>query len=208
MKMNPEILQKNFLLTGLLLLAVLLSGCDIFQTRTPEPPDEGGGAGFQQPDRPEQVIDNLQAAVADMNLANYMRNFVEDGQTEENFTFSPSSSALDNNPDIWQNWSRENESAYFSNLVSATQNLNGHSLTLSEEERVTLPDGGERITASYTITLIHNRSETGTPTVGSGNFLMDLVQDDNGLWYIQSWSDSAAGASFTWSDFKAEFLRE
>lgn len=204
----PEIMIKHTMLVALLLFVIALSGCNIFQTRTPEPPDEGGGAGFQQPDRPEQVLENLQAAVADMNLANYMRNFVENGQTGENFSFSPSSSALDNNPDIWQNWSRENEAAYFSNLVSATQNLSGHSLNLSDQERVTLPDGGERITASYTITLIHNRRESGTPTVGSGNFLMDLVQDDNGLWYIQSWSDSAAGASFTWSDFKAEFLRE
>lgn len=190
-------------------LAFLLTGCGVFETRTPEPPDEGGGsAGFQQPDRPEQVIENLQNAVSDMNSLNYMRNLLESEAGGASFSFTPSSAALDNDPSVWQNWSREDEATYFNNLVTATQNQSGHRLVIADLERITLPEGGERITASYTLTVLHNRTASDIPTVASGSFLMDLVQDENGLWYIQSWTDNAAGSSFTWSDIKATFLRD
>ncbi|MFW6348479.1 MAG: hypothetical protein ACOC2C_07715 [Cyclonatronaceae bacterium] len=201
-----HVFQAFYRLTAVAALSVLLAGCGIFETRTPESPGSGdGNAGFRQPDQPDLVIENLQAAINDMNSLNYMRNFVEAGQ---GFSFTPSSAALDNDPSIWQNWSREDESAYFNNLVTATQNRDGHSLAISDLERITLPEGGERITASYTLTLMHNRTDSGIPTVARGNFLMDVVQDENGLWYVQSWTDNASGSSFTWSDIKASFLRE
>lgn len=183
---------------------LLLSGCGIFETRTPEPPADGSGnAGFQQPDRPELVIENLQTAVSEMNSLNYMRSLAEPP-----FSFTPSSAAFDSDPAVWQNWSREDEATYFNNLVTATQNQSGHSLSISDSERITLPEGGERITASYTLTVMHNRTDAGIPTVASGSFLMDLVQDENGLWYIRSWTDNAGSSSFTWSDVKASFLRD
>lgn len=181
---------------------VLVSGCGIFETRDAEPPDQGG-APFIQPDRAELVLTNLQNAISSMNTQNYMRCLVSEG-----FSFTPSALAADNDPDIWPNWSLEDEETYFNNMRASTQNRTGHALQVQNEERTTLPDGGERITANYSITINHNRTGGGLPTVATGIFVIDLVRGEDGLWAIREWTDNAGGSSFTWSDFRATFLRD
>ncbi len=196
-------MHAHYLLAILLTVSLCLTGCGIFETRSAEAPDTGSGSGFQQPDRAELVISNLQAAVSNMNTVNYMRSI-----NDEDFEFSPSSAALDNDPQIWQGWSQEDEETYFNNMRASAQNQTGHALSLSNQERTNLPDGGERVTASYSLTVFHDRASSGVPTVANGNFIIDLAQDENGLWSIVSWADNASGSSFTWSDFKATFYRD
>ncbi len=197
--MRPALLFYLFLFVPAFLM---LAGCGIFETRSAEDPAAGTGAGFQQPDRAEVVISNLQSAIANLNTVNYMRCL------HDEFEYSPSSSALDNDPQIWQGWSLTDEESYFNNMRASAQNQSGHALSLSNEERTTLPDGGERFTATYSLTVFHNRTQSGVPTVANGSFVIDLEQDDNGLWSIISWTDNAAGSSFTWSDFRATFYRD
>jgi len=201
---NSEKHIATFLIITFVMLAgFMLSGCGIFETRGAEEPGAGTGSGFQQPDRPELVISNLQSAVANLNTVNYIRSL-----NEESFEFTPASVALDNDPQLWQSWSTEDEETYFNNLRASAQNQSGHVLQLSNEQRTTLPDGGERITASYSLSVFHNRTSTSVPNVATGNFIMDLVQDESGLWSIASWTDNGSGSSFTWSDFKAVFYRD
>lgn len=196
--------ERHFIsLVLFLALALSTTACGIFETRTPEEPGGGAGSGFQQPDRAEVVIRNLQSAIAGLNTLNYMRSL-----NEQNFSFIPSASAFDNDPIIWQNWSRQSEEIYFNNMRASAQNQTGHALVLSNEERTPLPNGGERFTASYSLTIFHNRTGQGIPTVASGTFIMDLVQGDDGLWSVESWTDSAGGSQFTWSDFKVTFSRD
>lgn len=187
----------------LLPLLFALSSCGIFETRTAESPGQGVGAVFVQPDRPELVLTNIQNAIQFMNTLNYMRSIVAD-----EFKYLPSSLANDGNPDLWTNWGSENEELYFNNMRAATQSLSGHSLNIQNQQRTSLPDGIERITASYTLTINHNRSPAVLPSVAQGAFIMDLKQGEDGLWAILFWTDDASGSSFTWSDFKAAFIRD
>lgn len=187
----------------LCIIIFVFVACGVFETREAEPPDQGGSALFQQPDRPEVVILNLQNAIQNMNTVNYMRSI-----NEESFEFTPSSLASDSNPDVWVNWSSEDENIYFNNMRAATQNLSGHSLQVQNQERTTLPDGDERITADYVLTVNHNRPPQVLPSVAQGRFLMDMTQGDDGLWSISGWTDESAGSEITWSDFKAVFIRE
>lgn len=188
---------------NVLLILLLTASCGIFETRDAEPPLQGGGATFLQPDRPELVITNIQNAIQSMNTVNYMRSLSQEG-----FEFTPSALASDSNPDIWVNWSRDDEELYFNNMRAATQNLSGHSLQVQNQQRTTLPDGGERITATYIMTINHNRPPSELPSVAEGSFIIDLVQGEDGLWSVSGWTDDASGSSFTWSDFKAAFARE
>ncbi len=194
----------RFVIFAIVLVSMIwIQSCGIFETRDAEQPESGAGASFIQPDLPELVITNLENAVASMNAVNYMRCIVF-----ESFEFTPSGGAQESNPDLWVNWSAEEEQVYFNNMRAATQNLSGHGLQTSNQDRTSLPDGGERISADYSITVIHNRTGDGTPTVASGRFVLDMVQGEDGLWSIQSWTDNAAGSSFTWSDFRATFFRD
>ncbi|MCH8568437.1 MAG: hypothetical protein LAT67_09245 [Balneolales bacterium] len=185
----------------LLVLSVCTTSCGVFSTRDAEDPAGGGGAGFQQPDRPEVVITNIIASVSALSVNNYTRNF-----SNQDFNFTPSTRAVETNPDIWISWDIESETTYFSNLQASAQNQTGHSLEFTNEQRVTLPDGGERFTASYEINIFHNRLSDGIPTEASGSVIFDLIQDDNGLWSIQSWTDNSGTQQFSWSELKASFF--
>ena len=185
------------------LILWMISGCGIFETRDAEDPGDGSGIPFIQPDRPEVVILNIRNSIESMTTLNYIRSL-----SVEDFSFIPSGLATDNNPEIWASWSREEEETYFNNMRAATQNLSGHQLQIENENRTSLPNGDERISANYTLTVNHNRTGAGIPTVASGSFVMDLEQGEDGLWSVREWTDNASGSSFTWSDFKAVFSRD
>jgi len=184
-----------------LILLIATGGCDLFATREPEDPDAGSGPPFLQPDRAEIVVNNLRGAIQGMNTANYMRCLEEEG-----FQFEPA--ARDSDADIWPGWNYDSERVYFDNLRAATQNLSGHQLQLSDESTQEIPGGGNRITARYTLTVNHNRSTQGVPTIARGTMILDLFAGEDGLWSIHAWTDRAEGESFSWSDMKSTFVRD
>ena len=196
--------RKSWLSRGSFTLAmcfmvVISSGCSIFSPREAEEP--GGSQGFfQQPDRPDVVLSNLQNAIENVNLQNYLSSL-----NREEFRFQASEQAQTSDPLIWDSWGYDQEQIYFNNLRSAAENLSGHRLQLSDRIDENISVNEIRITISYSITVNHNRS--GTPNIGVGRMILNLVADANGLWSITAWSDIGNGEDFTWSQFRAVFFR-
>lgn len=191
--------MKNKIITILLLLIVY--GCTIFETREPEPPDSGTSAPFIQPERPEVVLENLENAIRDLNLQNYLRNL-----DEELFQYQPNNAAQNATPDLWTNWDYASEETYFNNLRSASQSGSNHQLQLSDIESETLSSSEQQITARYSLTVNHNRNVDGIPTTATGSFILYLTEADDGLWSIREWTDLATSGSFTWSDLRSTFF--
>ena len=69
---------------------LLLTSCDLFDTRDAEPPDETR-SNFRQAIEPEIVIENMINSFADKNVQNYLACFVDSSFIQRNFIFSPSS---------------------------------------------------------------------------------------------------------------------
>ena len=202
MIMRGHTFKKRLLHFGLIL--IICSGCGIFQTRKPQSPLSGNGSTFIQPDDPTIVIQNLQNAIKYVNTQNYLRCLSSTG-----FEFQATSEAQNNYSNIWSGWSITNEQTYFNNLQAATQNSTGNQLQLTNTSFEIQSSTKQQYKANYTLTVIHNRAQSGVPTVASGQLIFILVQDDTGLWYIQSWTDisNSGGNSFTWSDLKAIFFK-
>lgn len=179
------------------------AGCELFQTRDAEPPDSGNVGVFLQPDRPEVVLDNLVSAVENLNALNYSRCLIERG-----FKFNPSNSAQNSSPEIWGNWSLEDEKTYFNNLRSAATNSSGHRLTLSNISTELSSNDSRQVFATYTLTVLHNRSNLGVPTTISGTLALRLQLENSGLWSISEWTDISNGDDYSWSDLKAAFYRD
>lgn len=183
-------------------ILILFTSCSLFETREPEPPGLGQGSIFIQPDRPEAVIENLQNAVANLNLQNYVQSL-----DDSRFMFTPTNSAQINDPTIWANWSVLEEQLYFNNLRAAAEGLTGHQLQFtninSESQSVTV----QQFRANYTLTVVHNRTSADIPTVAQGEIILLIEAGENGLWNIVSWTDISSGGTFSWSDFKAAFVR-
>ena len=111
-----------YLLSAILVLG---AGCDLFAPRTPEDPITEAGT-FTQPDAPDLVVDNLRAAIAELNTANYRRSLAED------LTFEPTAVAQARDPSLWASWSRTEEVSFFTTLAEAARQRSGHSLRLED----------------------------------------------------------------------------
>ncbi len=181
------------------ILGLLVASCNLFETRDPEEPGTTTVPVFIQPDRPQDVIQNLQNAVRTMNLDNYRRCL-----ESETFSYQPSSGAQSSNPDLWQGWGFAEEEVYFNNMRAETEGLSGHELRLENRRFVQISQDQEQFDAEYRITVQHNRQ--GLPSVAEGVLRLIIVRDESGSWTIASWSDASEGSDFTWSDFRAAFL--
>ncbi|WP_228350698.1 hypothetical protein [Rhodocaloribacter litoris] len=175
----------------------LLAGCDVFSPRTPEPPLEGGGT-YEQPDTPEQVVANLQAAVAELNTLNYRRSLAED------LTFKPTATAEARDP-IWTGWSRAEEERYFSTLAAAAQPGGGHRLDLNDRTLTLVDENRYLLDATYVLSVNHRR--TDAPTTVQGRLQWVLTRDGDGLWHLREWTDQELGNNPSWSDLKAAFVQ-
>ena len=173
-----------------------LAGCGLFGTRDPESPITGSGT-YLQPDTPEQVVANIQAAVEELNTLNYRRSF------SDSLVFTPSSTAEANNP-ILSGWSLTNEEQYFSAVASAAQFSVGHELTLDNPSPVPVSERMSVVDTGYHLIINHNRPDI--PTSYEGQLRWEIEQGVDGLWRLRGWTDRELGSEPTWSLLKAQFV--
>lgn len=178
-----------------------ISACEIFETRKPEEPGTTTLPVFIQPERPQDVVQNLINAVRVLNLDHYRRCF-----SAESFSYDPSQAARSSNPEIWVGWSLTDEEIYFNNMRAESEGLSGHELRFSDPVFVGIHSEEELFEAGYLITVEHNRQ--GLPKVATGKLRLTIVRMDDGQWTIESWVDreNGQGNDFTWSDLRAAFL--
>lgn len=183
----------------LIFLALLffIAGCGLFSARDPELPRTESGT-FEQPDTPEQVILNLQSAVAELNTLNYRRSLAE------NMTFKPTATAEARDP-IWADWSRAEEDRYFTTLAAATETTTGNQLELNDRSFTILSEDRYVLDATYIVTVHHRR--TDAPTTVQGRLVWILIRNEQGLWELSDWTDQELGDTPSWSDLKAEFVK-
>lgn len=182
---------------ALLLVTVLLAGCGLLGTRTPEDPLAEGGT-FEQPDTPEQVIENLQAAIAEMNTLNYRRGLAE------SLEFRPTATA-ESRDGIWSTWSRASEEQYFSTMVAAAAGSDGHRLDLNDRAFTLVDASHYRLDATYVLVVNHRRPDV--PMQVQGRLAWTIEQRQDGLWELSSWTDQELGGTPSWSDLKAGFMK-
>ncbi len=189
--------SRSAILTGVLIMLVLATGCDLFATRTPEPPGTETGA-YLQPDTPDQVLENLRNAIAELNAPNYRRSF------SDGFRFQPTAEAEAQNPSIWNGWSAQEEESYFRALVEAARLTSGNELRLTDIEQTA---GSVRYTVDASYVLVLNHRSTELPNTLQGRVAWSIEKGQDGLWYIATWTDNSIGTAASWSDLKAAFIK-
>jgi len=170
--------------------------CSLFDTREPANPSLPSFS-FKQPTDPSIVISNLQNAVFEKNVANYMSCFIDPVTAGRAYTFNPSSDGAN-----LVNWSRDDERTYFENL-RASIGENGFSQLTLIQENTPFPIDTARFEFRYSLTAQHTKP--GVPTTVSGHMELSIGRESGGTrWSIYSWTDHKDTAE-TWSRFKVEF---
>jgi hypothetical protein len=176
----------------------LLNGCDLFSTRSAEPPSQPR-ADYQQPVTPDVLISNLVNSLKDKNVENYISCLADYSFTQRVFTFSPSSGALSQFPALSENWGIKNEEQYFNNMISKVPQSIPITLTLSNESYS--PQGDSLVyTASYTLNVPSN--DPSLPENYGGDLRFNMIRDSRAVWSIYYWQDSKNGNLPSWSELK------
>ncbi len=185
-------------------LIVLGLACENpFSTRKAEPPDNQNPSTFIPPTNPEFVFLNLQFAVRERNVENYILSFVDSTLSQQQFTFVPDQGVAAANPGTFAGWSLEDERLYFIQLLRETPTDSVHSLSFVEESSSEI-SGTATFTQNYE--LIFKHSLTGnTPTEFRGQSIFWLERNETGNWAIYRWQDLGNGTDPSWSELKALF---
>jgi hypothetical protein len=194
---SSRILPVNVSRALLVLGMLTVTSCSLFSVRTPEDPESDGGT-FIQPDTPEQVIENIRAAISELNALSYRRSF------SESFVFHPTASAIAREP-IFLNWTRAQEEQYFTAMVSAATQNGKHVLVLNDQSYTILNEKRVVLDATYVLTISHRRVDVPTEVQGRLQWL--VLQGPTGLWELTEWTDQELGSTPSWSDLKAAFVK-
>ncbi len=185
-----------------LALVMLISGCNIFETRTPQPPQQQQ-SDFLPPTIYSIVIQNLQSAITDRNVNDYVACFSDLTTGGRPFIFQPSPTAGRQYESIFQNWGISSERGYFNNLISQSSSTSTPSLVLVPVEE---QPGADSAYYSANYTLIWPNKNSSAPQRVQGNLQFYLGVNTSGNWSIYRWVDTGTSDTVkTWSDLKAWF---
>lgn len=175
-------------------------GCDLFQTRDPEPPTQTS-SGFKQPVTSDIVLDNLRTAVSEANADNYFRCFADTGSGAPPYLFNPSPEVLGGFAGVFSAWSPEEERTYFRNL-GVPQNA-APSLGFSNQHQLITSADSVIYSMDYLLFYPHRRA--GVPLSVQGRMQLHVGVDRQGRWSIYRWQDFKSTDDSTWSYWKAVF---
>ena len=176
----------------------LVAGCNIFQTRDPQSPSETNST-YSPPVSPEIVLSNLEAAIRDYNVDNYIRCF-SDAATRA-YEFTPSQGVRANYPGLFSQWNLESERRYFLNLGSPKGS--SPSLTFTNQQSLSVSSDSVIYNMNYMFIFPHHRANV--PQMVQGNMQISIASDAQHHWSIYRWQDFQTVTDSTWSYWKAVF---
>jgi hypothetical protein len=187
--------MKNYLLIGFIFL---LAGCDLFDTRDAEKPDQGR-TKFEQAFTPQLLISNLVNSLHDKSVENYLACFSDSSFSNKEFQFLATSSAISQFPVLSENWTKKEEEAYFNNMKTKTEE--NVPVTLSFTNQVENPLGDSlQFTANYVLSFPNN---SGFPENYQGDLIFYMIRDSRSVWVIYYWQDIKTSTNLQgWSELK------
>ena len=164
----------------IILLILFISGCSLFDTRTPEPPTQNGGT-FIPPTSPDIVIDNFIDCIRNKNVDNYIACF------DSAYVFVASGNAITMFPSFFDNWKVSNERRYFLALTTTLGQSNSFNINLFNKNFEIMTADSVVLVADYNIYM--DWYNVNYPSEYEGKLLFTIVPTQNGLWGISRWQD-------------------
>jgi hypothetical protein len=190
-------MKEKICFITLLVIALTLKGCGIFDTRVPETPQTIRSTFFP-PTTADIVIDNLMFSIQEKNSENYNKCI-----SSLSYQYIPDSRSAQTY-EVFATWNKAAEKKYLDNLIARTDPNSTSQLFLSNKRLRQISSDSASFQAEYIFVFQHENA--GTPKSSKGNLLITLASDDDDLFYIRKWEDFRQNdTDFTWSEFKANF---
>lgn len=184
-----------------LLLLITTAGCELFETRDPEPPSSGSST-FIPPTSVDLVLENLTNAIAEKNTENYLRCLVDTLSSDQRFEFIPTASAAGRYATTFVDWSLQSERAWFAAMKAFAEDDAPSNLVLNGAFSVITADSAV-YEGGYDLTFRHGVSGVAETVRGTLQFI--LHTDRNSIWSISRWTDIPLNDETSWSEWKGRF---
>jgi hypothetical protein len=189
--------MRNRISILIALTGILLAGC--FNTRDVEPPVQSNSDWISPTDY-TILLDNLQRAVGQRNVQDYLRCFKQD-----DFVFEASTPVFTGNEILWSDWSWQDEQAWFNNVLQSLGLTSGNSLSLTEVDLQSFSSDSLRYIGEYDLTMNHTDTSLTVRFVGQLEFLCKINTFNE--WEITRWIDYETRVDSSWSRLKLNYVQ-
>jgi hypothetical protein len=183
------------------LLWSVATSCNLFETRSPEEPDQSPVAFFPATN-PTQLIQNFTNSIKYKRPQNYSDCLIND----QRFNFSASADAFAQYQSIFNRWTYQDENRFFQSLVSNVSSQNLISISFDKISFNYASPDSIIFNANYEISFVLKQSSKSDNYAGS--MQMTFVPTSDGVYKILRWSDYPSKNDSlipTWSTLKARF---
>jgi hypothetical protein len=192
-------------------LAITLSSCDLFTTRTPDAPDLGSTFIWTPASTYNDLLNNFQGTMQVLDATNYTKCFFSPKDTalsgdKFTYSFTPRSGLDASSRSIFDLWNIESEQNFMTKLRNSLV-ANPRLSVVFTNVQPFLNTNTATVNANYSVTLPVN-SSSSVPDSVSGSMILQLayVTTEQGTkeWRIVGWSDFApsSGSGKTFTDLK------
>jgi len=196
-------LKLSIIILNFFIIA-FLSSCNLFETRSPEEPDEGK-QNFPPATNPSILTQNFANSFRLKSLDNYYECFNISQLLE--YRFIPSPEAFSAYLSLFDNWDMTSERRYFASLISYVASSSTITLDLQDEKTNYISPDSTLYSAVYRLSLPILTNEI--PKEYAGRLQLTLIPINDGTWRILRWVDSPLERQDsvlpTWSILKARF---
>jgi len=184
-----------------ILLWSVATSCNLFETRSPEEPDQSPVAFFPATN-PTQLIQNFTNSIKYKRPQNYSDCLIND----QRFNFSASADAFAQYQSILNRWTYQDENRFFQSLVSNVSSQNLISISFDKISFNYASPDSIIFNANYEISFVLKQSSKSDNYAGS--MQMTFVPTSDGVYKILRWRDYPSKNDSlipTWSTLKARF---
>lgn len=214
--MKEMLLQTHLrvLLCSLVALSVMgmLSGCDLFSTRTPDPPDTGSQFIWTPASTPHLLLENFKGSLQEVDGTNHGKCFISDNDSTSTgeklmYHFVPRPGLDASSQSIFDGWSPTSEKNYIVKLRSLLVKDPKMSVIITNEKIEQNDVHSAKVDFDYTILIpVEGTSTIPTSVSGSAQFQTELITTEQGTkeWRVVWMYDYlASGSSLkSFSDLK------
>jgi len=187
---------------SILLLFLLLSGCDLFSPREPEPPlDTSDPYAWKPPTSPEIVLENLSNSFPAHKPNYFLDVLSHDPAGSAAFIFLPDPGVASSQPGVFTVWGYTEEESFVAKLFQAL-NSEGLQRLSWELDQLSPIDDHYEISADYRISLSYSANETQLPALLGGQAILTLIQNTDLLYEVSKWQDLKSDTLSCWTDLK------
>lgn len=187
-------MKKNNLI---ILLLIIFIGCDIFNVRPSEKPDQNSNNTLKAYSS-DDLLKNFELAYNTRSIQLYNSCF----DNELGFNYKPLNQSLISYPNL-ENWNVSKELNYFSNLVNDKSDEKIENIFLNLKNEYSERDiSTAKVKIEYFLKLVKFNKDT---IIAKGLIYLNLYRTNSENWIIKNWEEINKTTDISWGDIKGKY---